>query len=287
MFCVIFLLLDYCASSILQKGLDRTYGLDRPAEILAIGHSHTQSGLDPVKLEHDLGVPVGMYATGGANTFDRLAMIRHYFSEHHGSVRTVVYDVDYLTFNSSGISSNSYRQFYPYMDNPEMNAYIKKNSGSWSEYTSRRFLRLLRFDNHTLNQSLRGILGYRKNYKTGRVDIAALRQRLASEKQPDIKADPENVKCFEETVRFVRSQNARLVLVYIPTIDLVNNLDRKGHRQIIAMFNSYAAADPGVVFLDYNKKYEQRHDLFRDPTHLNRDGQVIVTTELIQDLKLH
>lgn len=279
------MLLDYCASLLLKTGLDRTYGLDKPARILAVGHSHTQSGLDRAMLEHSLGTPVSMYATGGANTFDRLAMIRHFFSEHPGSVRTVVYDVDYQTFNSSGISSNSYRQFYPYMDNSEIDAYIRKNAGSWSEYTSRRFLRLLRFDNHTVNQSLRGILGYRKNNKTERVDIAALRLRLAGDKQIDIKADPENVKCFEETVRFVRSQNARLLLLYIPTIDMMNNMDRSGHQRMVAMLDAYAAADPGVLFLDYNKKYEHRHELFRDPTHLNRDGQVIVTNDLIRDMQ--
>jgi len=285
LFSGIFLLLDYGIALILEKGLDRTYGLDRPAQVLAVGHSHTQSGLDREMLERGLGVPVSMYATGGANTFDRLAMIQHYFSKHAGSVRTVVYDVDYTTFNSGGISSNSYRLFYPYMGNSAMDRYVSKNAGSTSEYTSRRFIRSLRYDNHTLNQSLRGLIGFHSNYKTGKLDVVALRQRLARDKHDAIRVDRENVKYFEETVRFVRSQNARLVLLYIPTIDIMNNLDRVGHQRIIGMFKSYAAADPGVIFLDYNEKYERRHELFRDPTHLNRAGQEIVSNDLIRDLQ--
>jgi hypothetical protein len=285
LFLAIFLVQDYVLANFLKKGIDKTYGLDHPSPLLSVGHSHTQSGIDRDLLEKGSGMPVSMYATGGATTFDRLAMIRHYFSLYPGAVHTVVYDVDFTTFNSRQVSSNSYRQFYPYLDNPDMAEYIRKNVGSWSEYTSRQLVKLLRYDNHTLNQSLRGHLNFRQNFKQGRVDVERLKESLARGKQAEIAIDEENLRCFEETVRLVRSHNARLVLLYIPTIDLMNNYDRHHYNQVISMFTQYAAHDPGILFLNYNLKYADRHELFRDPTHLNRAGQILVTNDLVRDIQ--
>lgn len=286
-FAAIFIVLDYLVSSALAWGLARHFGLDRDASILCIGHSHTQSGLDGPELQRRLGVPVSVYATGGANTFDRVAMIRQFFSTRPIPPRVVIYDVDYNTFNSRGISSNSYRQFYPFIDNPDMARFVRENSGSRQEFLARQLVRLLRFDNHTLNLSLRELFNVRTNLKRGRLDVPALRAALAAGKGPEvaIRVDAENLRAFEETVHFVRSRGAQLILLYIPTVDLVNDLDRDNHQRVIEMFEGFAARDPGVVFLNYNQRYEHRHELFRDPVHVNRDGQMQVTADLAIDLK--
>lgn len=281
----IILVLDKGISHLLQQGLDRYYGLDKRAAVLCVGHSHTMLGIDGAKLEHGLGVPVAKYAVNGANTFDRLAMLKHYFSVQPDTVRLVVYDVDDHAFTGSGLSSNSYRLFYPYLDNPDIARYVRNNAGTWDEYLSRRLLSLPRFNSVTLNLAMRGALHRYDNFKTGRVDINALKNDIRAGRRPPITIEPEMVNAFAETVRFVRAHNARLVLFYIPTVDLVNDMDRARHDQVMNIFRSYAAQDRGVTFLDYNPAFANRYDLFYDPIHLNRDGQSAVTDRVIGDLR--
>src|SRR5262245_53844805 len=89
---VLFLVLDRIAGWILLHGLERYYGMDVPAQVLCVGHSHTVLGIDKVELEQALGVPVAKFAVEGANTSDRLVMIRYYLKRQPNSVRAVVYD---------------------------------------------------------------------------------------------------------------------------------------------------------------------------------------------------
>ena len=282
--CVI-ALLDRGGAAFLQKGLDRYYGLDRGAAVLCVGHSHTMLGIDGQRLEQGLGVPVAKYAVNGANACDRLAMIRHYLGRQPGAVRLVVYDVDDHTFTGEGLSSNSYRLFFPYLDNPDIARYLKDSVGSWEEYGVRRLLTLLRYNSVTLNLALRGTLGRYDNFKTGRVDIAALRNDLAAGRRPPITMQRPMVDAFAETVRLLRTQGVQLVLCYIPTLDLVNDADRIRHEQVLEIFKDYQAHDSGITFLDYNPAFASRYELFYDPIHLNREGQKKVTEQALTDLR--
>ena len=51
------------------------------------------------------------------------------------------------------------------------------------------------------------------------------------------------------------------------------------------MFEKYASADEGVIFLNYNTEFQNRHELFFDPIHLNPMGQEAVTQRLGRDLQ--
>ncbi len=277
-------LLNREVAALLQRGLDRYYGLDKGAWVLCIGHSHTMLGIDGVKLERGLGVPVAKYAINGANTFDRLAMIRHYFAVRPDTVQLVVYDVDDHAFTGAGLGENSYQLLYPYLESPDIDNYVRKNAGSWKEYIARRLLRLRRYNSVTLNLALRGVLHRYDNFKAGLVDVQALRKEIRTGRRPPITIDREMVTAFAETVHFVRSHHARLVLFAIPTVDLVNDMNRERHEQVMEIFKRYAEQDGGVIFLDYNPLFSQHHELFCDPIHLNRDGQRQVTDRAIQDL---
>ncbi len=125
LFALLFVCLDQVAGSIFRRGLDRYYTLDEPAGILCVGDSHTVLGLDRVRLERETGVKVAKFALEGANTLDRLALIRYYFNRHPDSVRVVVYDVSDHTFSSKGLSSNSYQLLFPFMDDPEVRKYVQ------------------------------------------------------------------------------------------------------------------------------------------------------------------
>lgn len=284
-FAGIILSIDHGIGCLLKNGLDKYFGLNKRAGVLCIGHSHTMLGIDGPALERGLGTPVAKYAINGANTFDRLAMTKHYFASHPDTVRLVVYDVDDHAFTGAGLSSNSYRLFYPYIDNADIAQYVAKHVGSRSEYESRRLLKLLRFNSVTLNLALRGILDRCESFKTGRVDIGTLQADIKAGKRPSITVDPEMVKSFSETVGYIRAHNAKLVLLSIPTVDVMNDMDKQRHDQVMGIFRKYAEQDSGVVFRDYNPAFSHRHELFCDPIHLNREGQGLVTDEVIRDLR--
>ena len=281
---LLFLLLDRAVNLVLRTGLDRYYGLDRGAEVLCIGHSHTMLGIDRAKLEQSLGVPVAKYAVNGANVFDRLAMIRHYFSLHPHSVKIVVYDVDDHLLNYDGLSANSYKLFYPYLDIPAIAEYIQSNAGSRKEVMARRLITTLRYNSLIINLAIRGLFGRDDNLKGGVVDPVALSKEIQSGGRPSVQIEQEAVRCLEETIRVVCSHGARLVLCYIPTVDLINNMDPFKHQQVLNLFEKYSRQTEGVEFIDYNPRYSQRHELFADPVHLNGAGRKLVTADLAHDL---
>jgi hypothetical protein len=285
LFSALILGVDRLAGTLLKHGLDRYFGFDRNAAVLLVGHSHTMLGIDAELLQRSLGMPVAKYAVNGANVFDREAMLRHYFGDHPGRVKLVVYDVDDHTFTGDGLSSNSYRLLYPYIGNADMNGYLRANAGSWGEYFSRRVLLSLRFNAAVLNLSLRGLFGVFDNFKTGSVDIPSLEKEIQTGRRPGILIDSEYLNALEETIQLVRSRGARLVFCYIPSVDLLSRMDPARHTQVVDMFQRYDRDDEGVEFYNYQETFGSRYELFSDPIHLNREGQRIFTAQLKTDLQ--
>lgn len=274
------LAVDWLAGTYLKRGLDRYFGFDKKAEILLVGHSYTMLGIDVGLLEESLAVPIAKYAVNGANVFDRLAMLRQYFTEHPETVKVVVYDVNDRLFADAGLSANSYRLFYPYIDNSEMQVFLQEHAGSTGEFALRRIFRSLRFNTTDLNLAIRGNFGILESFKSGRVDIVQLQQEIEQGRRPGVTVESAQLRVFEKSIAFVRSQGAVMVLCYIPTVDLLSRMDWESHERVVSMFGRYAEADPGVFFLNYQQKYGSRHELFWDPVHLNRDGQKVITREL-------
>jgi len=282
---VLFFALDRGLSTVLKTGLDKYYGFGRGAKLLCIGHSHTMLGIDGAKLEQGLGIPVAKYAMNGANPSDRLTMIKHYFGSHPDRPRLVIYDVNSRIFASKELSSNSYRLLFPYLDNPDVDCYVRGNAGAWDEYLSRRLVRLLRYNGVTINLALRGTIGNHGNFKSGRIDIPTLQKEITTGGRGPVTVDLEMLNAFRETVRLVRDNGVTLVLFYIPTVDLLNNVDKKGYEDVMHIFREYALKDKSIIFLDYNPQFSHRHELFSDPIHLNRRGQQAVTEQAVVDLK--
>jgi len=284
-FLLLLLITDRLAAMVLRHGLDHYFGLDRDATVLCVGHSRTVLGIDDALLERELRVPVAKYAINGANTQDRLAMIRQYL-DHHKSVRVLVYDVSAFTFTDKGLSSNSYKLFYPYLDDPDMSAHIRHNATSTAEVFWRQIFATLRFDETTLALAIRGYTDVRENLKIGNVNVAATCDRIAHGETRSMAIESNNVKIFEKTLDFARSRGVRVLLAYVPTLDILSNADRPAHDRAIALLTQIAAAHDGVTFLDYNTGLESRHELFFDPIHMNAAGQAIVSQRLVGALSL-
>jgi hypothetical protein len=282
---------DHAVDSYLKKGLNRYYGFDNGAQVLCVGHSRTIHAVDSHWLEQAVGVPVAKYALAGTDTFDRLMMIHHYLGQHPAQTRVVVYDVDYFTFNGRttglGRKNDQFKHFFPFMDNAEVAAYVKKRS-RWGEYTSRKLVKSLRYNDPAV--LARAIISHFKTdpITTGKIDMGNYRKGLAAENtgKPDLIIDPGHVGCFEEILKLLRSRDIKVVLFYLPVVDIERDrIDRQYREKVIGMFRGYAARDPGVVFLEDAMKYEHAYDLFCDPWHVNRAGQSLVTDDLARAVK--
>lgn len=285
LFAALFLTLDRLAGWFFLRGLDHYYGLDVPAQVLCVGHSHTVLGIDKVALEQALGVPVAKFAVEGANTTDRLLMVQHYFKCQPASVRAVVYDVDAHAFTDSGLSSSSYQLLFPFIDDPDIREYIRRNCASRTEYVLRRLLCTPRYNELLLSFVVRGYLNKWTNFKFGRVNPEVLRQQVQQGRFRRIEFDHDNLCQFARMVDFVTRHHTRLYLVYIPTIDILNQAEPDKFQRSLSLFTSFASTNSDVVFLNYNEQFEVRHELFFDSVHLNREGQRELTKQLVHDLE--
>jgi hypothetical protein len=283
-FLLIFGTFDRLAAGFLLVGVERNYGLDVPAEVLCVGHSHTGLGIDKTALERNLAVPVAKCARNGANVADRLVMIKQYLDRQPSTVKVLVYDVDAHTFTGQGLSLNSYSLFYPFMDSPSVDEYIRQQASS-VDYSVRHALKLWRFNLESCNDAFRGWLGLRSNLKRGTVDVERLKKEIASNQIRHISFDEDCIKCFDETLQYVVKKGISVVLLYIPTIDLYNEAEPEKHQHAIDMFREFSAKYDRVTFLDYCPAFAHRHELFYDPIHLNPQGRWLVTERLAKDLK--
>jgi len=278
-----FIAIDNTVYRVLKQGIVQYYGLEKDAQILCIGHSQTVLGIDAQKLERKIGVRVAKYAVAGANTVDRFWMIKHYLSLNP-DVKMVIYGVDARLFDSQGLSSASYTLFLPFVDNPLMSSYLRQYA-SWQEYYSSKIFKSARFRDQTLNIALRGLFHRAENRKNGRLKVEDFHNYLQQQRKRKIRINDEDLKCFRETLQFLSSRGIRVILIDVPVVDLMNEIDQTNQRKAIDIFATAAETDPNVCFLDYGKDYEHNYALFFDLRHLNEEGKQAITKRLVADLR--
>jgi len=132
---------------------------------------------------------------------------------------------------------------------------------------------------------MRGYLGNWSNLKYGTVDIVRLEKDITEGRYRPILFDNVNIRVFEDSVETVRNHGIPIVLLYIPTVDVINRAEPEKHRIALEKFRALSKKDSGIIFLDYNSEYEGQHKLFYDPIHMNPEGQKVITGRLIVDLR--
>lgn len=127
---VCFFACDFLLERIMKHGIDEMYGLNQYSEILLVGHSHLMLATDKQQMEQDLGMKVSKYTREGVNVSDRKIMIQQYLDSGYGdSLKVVLYGVDLCTFTGEGLSANSFKLFYPFMDDKKIGEYICEHGG--------------------------------------------------------------------------------------------------------------------------------------------------------------
>jgi hypothetical protein len=192
--------------------------------------------------------------------------------------------VDARLFDSEGLSSGSYTLFLPFIDNDVMSQYLKQEA-SWQEYYTSKLIRTTRFRDQTLNISLRGLLNHSENEKKGRFRVEQFRGYLERERKRKVRINSKNVECFHETLQFLSSMGINIVLLHIPVVDLLNEIDQPSQEKVIHIFREAARTNPNVHFLNYRKDFEHDYALFFDLRHLNEKGKEAMTGRLLEDLR--
>ncbi len=280
---VIFLLLNWVVSAIFNEGLRRYFCL-RPADVLVVGHSMSEMGIDRNLLEDNLGMSVAKYCMNGAGTADRLVILKHYMESTGSKPKYVIYDISARSF-SSGLANNSYSLFYPFMSSsPAVNDYVRNNA-SMRDYWFKFLIPLTRYDDTRFGAVIRG---YRRDWlckSTRRFAPEPFKEHLKNGDFWKITFEPENMRLFDETLSWLHTQGIVCFLVALPCVDLLNNAEPELYAKSMNFIRTETDKYNNVCFLDMNGEISTQYDLFRDPIHLNKEGQNVTTKKLAETLK--
>lgn len=270
----------------MMKGINNYYGLNQTPDILLIGHSHLMLATDKNRLEKELGLKVSKYCREGANVTDKKIMVNHFFNRANtDSLKFVLYGVDLATFTGDGLSKNSYKLFYPFIDDNFVNSYIKNQAES-TDFLLHKIIKTTRFNDDVLKNS--AIRGWSKNWdnlKNNTIDIDSYKKHLAEDDERHIQMNKFLIDEFKETIKNITDRGIRVILINTPTLDLLNNFEPNKYNDIINWFHDYANENPLVEFWDFNPDYQSDYSIFADKIHLNQKGQQIITAEIIKKLR--
>ena len=276
-------LLDRLLNEFLEKGLNQYYGISESNEIALIGHSHLMLGINKLQIEEALKKGVSKYTREGVNVSDRLVMTKQLL-EKNTNLKTVIYGVDAWTFTGEGLSDNSYKLFYPFLDDPIIDDYVYNNSER-VEYISKKYLKSSRYNEQLISGAMRGYLKNWTNLKYGIVDTLKLMKTIENQTYRKINNNSDNIRVLEETLSLLRENNINVILLNLPTIDKLTTIQKEDFNNTFRIFKNLT--NDQVEFVDFQEPWSHRYDLFFDPIHLNPKGQSLITEKLIEYLKFN
>lgn len=278
---LIFIGIDRLIGTIINGGLNRYFGLNQHSAVLLIGHSHLMLAVDKISLEQEINLPVSKYCREGVNVADRYEMVKQYLSSPYSdSLKVVLYGVDQFMFTGAGLSKNSYKLFYPFIDEKNMNQYIRE-SADISDYWLHKLVCMTRYTDALLNSSIRGYRGDWSNYKEGHLDVDVLKKQISKGLQRHIHFEQDLMDYFEQTLALLTQKGIKVVLVNTPIATPLNEYEPDLYRRIILYFQEKAESSPLIYYWDFNPRYSSEYELFFDPIHLNSDGQKVINAEII------
>lgn len=275
-------LADWGCSALLNKGLDRYFGLDKPADVVMVGHSHLMLALDKEKLERELGMTVAKYCREGVNVSDRRQMLAYYLSlPASKNTRLVIYGVDPFMFTAKGLSANSYKLFYPYMDAPVMAAYIKTQAKDEFDYWIHKLVRSSRYSDALINSAIRGWMNNWANYKRGTVTL----EQIKAAAHREIAFEADLVEDFSASIQQLTNAGIRVILLDTPVVDTIRRENPAKCARVSDFLRQMDESEELVEYWDMNPEFSSRYELFYDAIHLNDVGQREVTKLFVDTIR--
>jgi hypothetical protein len=285
-FILFFFFLDFLVSAFMLRGAERFYGLKSDADILMIGHSHLMLAVDKMMLEEESGLKVAKYTRKGVNMADRMVMVEHYYSVCKTKPESVILSIDPWLFTGEGLSQNSWKLFLPFMDNREVDDYIKTSSNSRFDYLRYRLIRSSRFDVGLLNAASRGWLNNWDNLKFGTIDTIRYSNKETLSQFRPISINQELADDFVNVLDFLHKENIKLLLLNTPIWKPLVDVNSQDYERSIDMIEKLKSIHcPSAIIIDMVPEFSERTELFYDPIHLNPQGQKVITQRLIDYFK--
>lgn len=281
---LLLLVADRVVDVVLLQGLQRYFGLNGEARVLCIGHSRSQLGIDETQLAADLGVPVAKYTMDGVGIREREAMIR-FALRRLPHVRVVVYDVGDTTLSGLDLGANVYRLMLPFMQDPVAAGIVRKEGPGPLTLLAYRLLHTLRYDEATLNRSVRGWLGVRENFKMDRLNEELMRDQISGNRFRRVRVDPDALRVLTRTVESVTDRGNAVLLWHPPTIDLLDDVDHERRRNVRNIYRNMQTENPLLHYVEYVSEFRGRHDVFYDAIHVNSKGRKEITARLAEDIR--
>ena len=282
LFIVTFFIIDGITNKFLEGGLNRYYGIGESNRIALIGHSHLMLGIDKIQLENALGKGVSKYTREGVNVNDRKIMIEQLLN-HNSNLEMIIYGVDAWTFTGEGLSQNSYKLFYPFLDDNNIKDYVF-DSTDYIDFLTKKYIKSSRYNEQLVSGALRGYLKKWTNLKYGTVDTLKLVETIKNKNFRKINNNQQNIKVFLETLDLLKQNNIKVILLYVPTIDKLESVQQQSFDETIEIFEELN--DENITFLNLQNPWSSKYELFYDPIHLNPKGQKEITNELITFLNI-
>jgi len=284
-FIIIFVIIDYCISNFLLNGINKYFGLETHPEILINGSSMILAGFDKTEIERLTSKNIALYSRPGVSLADRSVMIEHFFDMYPNNVEVVIFEVNPLIFSKRFSSENVYTLFYPYVDNPAIDTFIR-NRADQREYLSHKYIRSLRYDIQLVKSSINGYLNNYSNIKTLDLDTNSLGGLRGSRNSVEIEIDEDKRKLFERTIGLIQEHGAEVILINMPMYSLkFKTFKSSDYNNYISYFESYSSGNDNVLFLDLNTpSFNTRNNYFSDPLHINRNGEKVISTKITEVL---
>ena len=283
-FCLLFCV-DRSVGKFIYFGIERYFGLSQYSEVLLLGHSHLMLATDKQQLEKKLGRTVSKYCREGVNVADRYEMVKQYLSSPYSdSLKVILYGVDQFIFTGEGLSRNSYKLFYPFMDEENVDQYIRQSTDK-KDYWIHKLVYTTRYSDALLNSAIRGWRNDWSNYKEGQLDVSNLKEEIVKGHQRKIHFEQRLIDSFDNTLEMITRKGIRVVLVNTPIAKILNESDSDAYKKIIQFFKDKAASSPLIYYWDMNPEYSGQYQLFFDPIHLNPLGQQVINRQIIENFR--
>lgn len=281
-FLLLFVVIDRGIGWILNKGLNHYWGLDQHSTVLLMGHSHLMLATDKLQLEKRIKQKVSKYCREGINAEDRYYAVKQILnSPYSDSLKVVLYGVDQFIFNGKGLSNNSYKLFYPFIDDSSINSYIRKNSSA-SDYWQHKLICTTRYSDALLNSAIRGYRNDWNNYKNGHLDVEQLKVQISKGDERHICFDSTLKRYFENTLKMLTGRGIKVILINTPIAQPLNDYEPEKYHKIISYFKELATS-PLIDYWDFNPRYSTSYDLFFDAIHMNPKGQKVINEQIIDN----
>lgn len=279
---MIILILDTLLSTLLFRGLNAFTGFGLNANNLFVGHSHTVCAIDTELIEKNFSGKATKLALHGLNLSDRYALLKYYYNQTESNPELVIFDIDESVLSTPTNNLNSHTRFYPFISDIDIERYIFENGESYESIVARKYLKTLRYNNSwILIRSLKGIFGFNDDKAPNSViNINNFKNRNKNK----IEFDEKSEKIFSDIIDYLSKKNTTIILAYYPKLFL-NQDDEFNYKKLLQKISRYTEKYQNVFLLDYNRDYNDRSEIFFDPTHVNRKGQEIISLLMAKDLR--